>query len=48
MEEHKQNKAPLTVGQKRLLGLVYGLGGVLILMFVFVMAGLIYQVAHLK
>ncbi len=47
MEDLSQNKIPLTPGQKRLLRLVYALGGVLLVMFVFVAAVIIYQVVHL-
>jgi hypothetical protein len=47
MEEPKPEKIPLTPGQKRLLALVYALGGILLVMFVFVMGVIVYQVAHL-
>ena len=41
-------KIPLTPAQKRLMRLVYGLGGILLVMFVFVMAAIIYKVVHLR
>lgn len=40
-------KIPLTPGQKRLLRLVYALGGLLLLMFAFVLGAIIYKVVHL-
>ena len=40
-------KIPPTPTQKRLLRLVYGLGGILLVMFVFVMGVIIYKVGHL-
>ena len=47
MDELKHEIIPMTPGQKRLLRLVYVLGGVLLLMFVFVAGAIVYQVAHL-
>ncbi len=47
MDAPKNEKIPLTPSQKRLLRLVYVLGGVLVLMFAFVAGAIIYQVAHL-
>jgi hypothetical protein len=47
-ERSDARKNPMTRGQKRLLRLVYGLGGILVLMFFFVMAAIIYQLVHLK
>ena len=47
MEDQSPPKLPLTVTQKRLLRLVYTLGGVLLVMFLFVMGAIIYQVVHL-
>jgi hypothetical protein len=48
MEDQTPVKIPLTPRQKRLLRLVYVLGGILAVMFVFVLGAIAYQVAHLK
>jgi hypothetical protein len=48
MEDQTPVKIPLTPRQKRLLRLVYVLGGILAVMFVFVLAAIAYQVARLK
>ena len=43
-----ENKKPeMTMGQKRLLWLVYIMGGFLIVMFIFVLSAIAYQFAHL-
>jgi hypothetical protein len=44
---NEPTKLPLTRAQKRLLRLVYVLGGVLAAMMVFVMATIIYRLVHL-
>lgn len=47
MTEPAPLKLPLTPAQKRLLRLVYALGGILLVMFIFVMGAIIYKVVHL-
>ncbi len=47
MAEQSHNKPPMTPAQKRLLGVVIGLGAVLLVMFIFVMGVIIYQLAHM-
>jgi hypothetical protein len=43
-----QPQSPMTPGQKRLLRLVYGLGGVLAALFVVTMVAIVWQVIHLN
>lgn len=40
-------KTPMTVGQKHLLALVYIMGGILIILFVAVVLGFVWQLAPL-
>ena len=47
-EPPKSPLTPMTPAQKRLLRLVYGLGAVLVLLFVVTLAAIVWQLMHLN
>jgi fluoride ion exporter CrcB/FEX len=48
MEEPNPSKPPMTQNQKRLLAVVYIMGAILVVLFVFVLGMIAWQIAHLK